>query len=307
MELQKSPCPDLEAEIHKIAAREGVTLPRAFTSITIASRRRSTSPSSPPSPARHISPAPQLHLTMLSKGTHDHTPALQPPSTAVEEDKTTTEPAAGCELSSSLYLGKQTLTSQPEPEEQKRQDALGVQVEEPALPPSALGRQQDNDTQYFMGNGELSVRYSSISGPEQVTASSTSESAGRSGHVSHVHLTLSPKATNHGLATAVHSSLIDDVMEVPPEEIVLSSAASSLDAGFGLSSPQEWHDNRELIRQRVDTTTLFKTTVPHRRMTSQSFTPNHRAAVSPRSLTTESPGRLGMKYKTYDTYDGLVY
>lgn len=231
---------------------------------------------------------------------------MQPPSTPVEEDKTTTEPAAGCELSSSLYLGNQTLTSQLEPEEQKRQDAVGMQVEEPALPPMALGRQEDNNTQYFRGNGELSVQYPSISGPEQVTASSTSESAGRSGHVSHVHLTLSPKATNHGLVTAVHSSLIDGVMEVPPEEIVLSSAASSLDAGVGSSSPLEWYDNRELIRQRVDTTTLYKTTVPHRRMTSQSFTPNHRAVVSSRSLTAKSPGRLGMKYKTHYTVNSFL-
>lgn len=60
--------PDLEAQIHEIAAREGVTLPRtnprSFTSITIASRRRSSS-SAPPE---------LLRLSELSTDTVDGRP-----------------------------------------------------------------------------------------------------------------------------------------------------------------------------------------------------------------------------------------
>lgn len=279
VQLQNPPHPDLEAQIREIAAREGVTLPktnpRAITSITIATRRRSSSPSPSTSPATPLSPASEpLHLTELSTGAVNFLKAnKQLPPIMDEEDKT-----------SQLASG-----------EQRREDAVGGQSEEP--PPSSLvvGREDVNikndSTPSFRRDDKLSVQDSSVSG--QTTASSTSESPPKTGHISHVHLTLSPKANDHSLASAVTG--------LPRKEFVplrhSSSPASSPDEGVGLSSPPEWCDNREPTRQRgterADTSTLFKTAAPQDRMTSTSsrfFTPSHRAAVSPRPLTTESPG-----------------
>lgn len=320
MQLQNPPRPDLEAQIREIAAKEGVTLPRtnprALTSITIATRRRSTSPSPSTSPAPPLSPAPEpLHLTELSTVAVNHPKAnWQLSPTTDQEDETTTVPASVFEPSSNLYTRNQNLSSQAAATGQTRQDAVGGQFEDPAPPSRDLGRQQDNNTQSFRQDGELSVQDSSVSGvaheAEQATGSSTPESPARSGHVSHVHLTLSPKATNHSLATAVHSSHMDAVAGLPRKEFVplrhSSSAATSPDEGVGLSSPPEWYDNREPIRQRAseraDTSTLFKTAVPQGRMnstSSQSFTPCHRAVVSQRPLTTESPGMLLIKCTTF--------
>lgn len=316
VQLQNPPHPDLEAQIREIAAREGVTLPRTnplvLTSITIATRRRSTSPSPSTSPAPPFSPAPELlHLNELSTGAVEHPEAnRQLPPTTDEEDKTTRESASVFEPSSSLYARHQHLTSQSVPGDQKRQDAVGGQFEEP--PPEDLNAKDDN-TQSFRRGDEISVHDSSVSGvgheAEEATGLSTSESPARTGHVSHVHLTLSPKATNPSLATAVHSSHTDAVMGLPRKEFVplrhSSSAASSPDEGVGLSSPPEWYDTREPIRQpgpgRADTSTLFKTALPQGRMTSTS----HRVVVSPRPLTTETPGRLDMKC-TYILYYNII-
>ncbi len=313
VQLQNPPCPDLEAQIREIAAREGISLPRtnplALTSITIATRKRSTSPSPSTSPAPPFSPAPEpLNLNELSTGTVGHPEAnRQLPPAMNEEDKTTREPAPVFEPSSSLYTRNQNLTSQSTPGNQKRQGAVGGQFEEPPPPSQDLGREdvnaKDDNTQSFRRGDKLSVQDSSVSAvghdAEQATGSSTSEPPTRTGHVSHVHLTLSPKATDHSMATVVHSSHTDAVTRLPRKEFVplrhSSSAASSPDEGVGLSSPPEWYDTREPIRQlgpgRADTSTLFKTAVPQGRMTSTS----HRVVVSPRPLTTETPGRLDMK------------
>lgn len=231
----------------------------------------------------------------------------------MDEDDKTREPALVFEPSSSLYTRNQNLMSQSAPGNQKRQDALGGQFEEPPPPSQGLGREdvnaKDDNLQSFRRNDELSVQDSSVSGvgheAEQATGSSTSESPARTGHVSHVHLTLSPKATDHSLAAAVHSSHADAVTGLPRKEFVplrhSSSAASSPDEGVGLSSPPEWYDNREPIREpgpgRADTSTLFKTAVLQGRKTSTS----HRVVVSPRPSTTETPGRLEMKC-TYIIY-----
>lgn len=318
MELQNPPRPDLEAQIREIAAKEGVTLPstnpRALTSITIATRRRSTSFSPSTSPAPPLSPAPELlHLTEHSIGAINHPKANQQLTpTRDEEDKTTTEPASLFEPSS-LYTRNQNLISQAASAVQTREDAVGGQFEEPPPPLLGLDRQQDNKTHSLRHDGWLSVRDSSVSGiaheAEQATGSSTAESPARSGHVSHVHLTLSPKATNHSLATALHTSHMDAVVGLPRKEFVplrhSSSAGSSPDEGVGSSSPPEWYNNREPIRQgvpeRADACSLFKTAVPQGRMTStssQSFIPYHRAVVSLRARTTESPGRLLMECTT---------
>uniref|UniRef100_UPI0037E702C8 serine-rich adhesin for platelets n=1 Tax=Semicossyphus pulcher TaxID=241346 RepID=UPI0037E702C8 len=286
MQLQNHPPSDLEAQVREIAAREGVTLPKtnplALTSITIATRRRSTSASPSPSasPAPPLSPAPaMLHLTDLS-------------TEAVREPKSSIPPSMeGDDKTAS----NQNLISQSAPGSTKRQDAVGGQFEEP-LPSSQSLVRQDVDAKVdnshsFRRDDEISVQDSSVSGvgheAEQATSSSNSESPARTGHVSHVHLTLSPKATNHSSTTAVHSTHAGAVTGLPHKEFVplrhSSSATSSPDEGVGLSSPPEWYDNREPVGQRgherADTSTLFKAAVPQGKLISTStqfFTPHRR-------------------------------
>ncbi|KAI4804202.1 hypothetical protein KUCAC02_025836 [Chaenocephalus aceratus] len=122
---------------------------------------------------------------------------------------------------------------------------------------------------------------------EHAPGSSTSESRDRTGHVSHVHLTLSPKAKD------VRSSHTDAVVRLPQKEFVplrpSSSAASSPGEAVGLCSPPEWYDTQR-GPERADTSTLFKTSVPQGGKTStstQSFAP--RSVVSQRALPTVSP------------------
>lgn len=286
--LQNRPCPDLEAQIHEIAAKEGVTLPRtnphALTSITIATCRRSTPTS--PSASPPLSPTSELLPLTVEQLLH----------TTDEEDKALMETASVFEPSSSPY----TSTSRSALAGQMRQDAIGGQLEEHPLPSLGLGRQQDNITQSFRQDGELLVQDEA----EQATASATPDPLDRSGHVSHVHLTLSPKATDHSPATLVNSSHKDTATGLPPKEFIplthSSSTTSSPDEGVGLSSPPEWTKSRELKRrqvpERADTSSLFKTTV-----TSQFCTPPQRAAVSPKLLATKSPGKFVMKYTTHST------
>ncbi|XP_059209556.1 pneumococcal serine-rich repeat protein [Centropristis striata] len=300
-------CTDLEAQIREIAAREGVTIPRtnlqAVTSITIATRRRSTSPSPSTSPAPPVSPVPELlHLAELSTGAVKLPKTTrQLPHTIDEDDEATREP-------DSMFEPSQDLTSPSASGNQKRQDAVGGQSEEPPPPSQGLGREdgmeKEDSTQSFRRDDELFIEDSSVSGvghiAKQATGSSTPESPARTGHVSHVHLTLSPKATDQSLATSVHPSHADAVMGLPRKEFVplrhSSSAASSPDEGVGLTSPPEWYDTREPIRQRgperPETSSLFITSVPKGRMTStstQSLTACHRVVVSPRPITTETP------------------
>lgn len=101
--LQNLPHPDLEAQIHEIAVREGVSLarinPRSFTSITIASRRRSSSSSPPP-------PEP-LRLSELSTDAADE----RPPPAAVLEAVVLYEP------SSQLHQGGPGIQSTPHVED----------------------------------------------------------------------------------------------------------------------------------------------------------------------------------------------
>ncbi|XP_075963431.1 ALMS1 centrosome and basal body associated protein isoform X2 [Anarhichas minor] len=304
VQLQNPLRPDLEAQIREIAAREGVILartnPQRLTSITIATRRRSTSTSPSTSPASPLSPAPEpLHLAELSTGAVEHPKVNRVLLLSTdEEDEAAREPV----------FEPSSLTPLSAPGNQKRQDTVGGQLEDPPPPSLVLGREdvnaEEHNTQSFRRDDELSVQSSSVSSvsheAEQATGSSTSEPAAGTGHVSHVHLTLSPKATDHTSATAVHSSHVDAVAELPRKGFVplrhSFSAASSPDEGVGLSSPPEWYDTREPVRQRVperaETSTLFKTAVPQGRMTStptQCFTPCHRVVVSPRPFTAETP------------------
>ncbi|XP_042356652.1 serine/arginine repetitive matrix protein 2 [Plectropomus leopardus] len=274
--------PDLEAQIREIAAREGVTLPRtnpqALTSITIATRRRSTSPSPSTSPAPPLSPEP-LHLAELSTGAAEHVKATrQLPPTIEEED----------EASSSLYTRNQTSPSAPA--HQKRQDAVGGQFEEPPPPSSGLDREDEDNARSLQRDDNLSTQDSSVSGVSHENEQATASSPIRTSHVSHVRLTLSPKATD---VLSSHADVVTKRKEFVPLRYS-SPAASSPDEGVGLSSPPEWCDTREPIRlrrpERADTSTLFKTVVSRERMTStstQSSTARHRVVGSPR--TTEAP------------------
>lgn len=254
----QNPHMDLEAQIREIAAKEGVTLPqrnpRALTSITIATRRRSSSPSPSASPAPPVSPVPEpLHLKELSTGT----------------------------------------VRQPEAHRQLL--AVGA-------PPS----QQDDDTQALRPEViQLSVQDEPVSAvsPEaqQARRSSAPESPARLSHVSHVHLTLSPKTGDHSSAPAVRAGHVDAAAGLPHKDFVSLRQTSSPDEGVGLSSPPEWYDSREPIRQRAperaDTSTLFGAAVPHGRLTAtspRSFKPGHRAVVSPRPPNPEPAGRFSL-------------
>lgn len=295
---QNPPHPDLEAQVRDVAAGEGVILPRTnprpLTSITIATRRRSTSPSSSTSPAPPLSPAPEpLYLTELSTGAVDHPKANRQLPPAQDEDKNTKEPAL-LEQTHGLYTRNQNLDCHLMSGNQKRQSTVGGQLEGCPPPSRDLDREDVNVQKSFISDGR---------GAEQSTGSTTSEFPARTGHISHVHLTLSPKATDNSLTIAVPSSHAADVTGLQRKEFVplrhSSSAPSSPDEGVGLSSPPEWFDSREPKRhgdlERASTSNLFKTIVPQERIIStstQSFTQQHRPEVSPRGVTTESPGRL---------------
>lgn len=288
MQPQNPPHPDLEAHVRDIAAREGVTLPRtkprAFTSITVATRRRSTSPSLSTSPAPPLSQAPEpLHLTELSTGAAEHPKANRqlPPT----QDKKTREPALVLEPSHRLDTRNENLDFHLMSGHRKRQGTVGGQLEQ--CTPSS--RDLDGE--------EVSVQGSFISdgrGAEQPPT--------RTGHISHVHFTLCPKTTDHSLTIAVPSSHAADVTGPARKDFAplrhSSSAPSSPDEGVGLSSPPEWLDTREPKSQggleRTGTSNQFKTIVPQERIIStsaQSFTQLHRPEFSTTSLTTESPGR----------------
>ncbi|KAF3845154.1 hypothetical protein F7725_008317 [Dissostichus mawsoni] len=232
--LQNLLRPDLEAQINAIAAKEGVTLPRknpqALTSITIATRRRSTSPSPSTSPAPPLSPAPGLlHLAELSTG------AVQFPKANIQlppmdkEDKST----------ASVFDPSNNLTSRSVPANQKREDAVGGQFEEP--PPLSQGISQEDakegNTQCVRQDEELSVQISPVPGVDQEHE--------HTGHVSHVHLTLSPKAKD------VRSSHTDAVVKLPQKEFVplrpSSSAASSPDEAVPVLLPYKPRGSEELF------------------------------------------------------------
>ncbi|KAL6106013.1 uncharacterized protein ACO6RY_07402 [Pungitius sinensis] len=299
VEPQRPLRPDLEAQIREIAAREGVTLartdPQPLASVSIATRRRSSSPSPSTSPAPPPSPAPgRLRLAELS------TAAAGLPTVNAErlpsKDEEAGEASARCPSRPPPPL--------PSPANPKRQDTVGGQVEAP--PPSSLGLgredvdSEDVNTPSIGREDELSAKGRSVSGVgREVTGPFASEPGTRTGHVSRVHLTLSPKATDLSSAPAVHSDLVGGATDPPRREFVplnRRSAASSPDEGVGLSSPPEWSDGREPLRQRgterTEPCTQFKGAAPQGRTTStstQSFRPPYRAVVSPRAFTTDAP------------------
>ncbi|KAM9842284.1 uncharacterized protein alms1 [Aulostomus maculatus] len=265
---------DLEAKVREIAAREGVTLPRtsaqALTSITIATCRRSASPSPSTSPAPPHSPAQgSLHLTELS-GTAEHPAAQRKAAPPLDEDDQTNLSSAG---------------------NQKRRDTEGGQFQPP--PPSSLSLHtedvtvKDDITRSIKPNEEFPVQdhLISVHGAEQTPV----DPPVRTSHISHVRLTLVPK--DHSVPAA---SLSRPSGPAPPRKDFVplrhsSPAVSSPDEGLGLSSPPEWHDTREPVGtwpERTDTSTLFKTLVPQGRGVSAAPAPSasRQTSMSPVSV-----------------------
>lgn len=321
VKLQAPLPPDLEALVQEIAAREGVTLPRsksqALTSITIATRRRSNSPSPSTSPAPpSLSPATEpLDLCQLStEAIEHHAVNRELPQTVDEEDCTALTQAAPRKAASvsqpnSLYTRDQILlASQSGMENHERKDTEGGQHEEPPIPSQGSERKdvhaKDNNTQCFIGDHEFSNKDSCVSGAgfgaDQTPGSSTIGSPAITGHISHVHLTLSPKTTDKSLATALQSSNIVAVPRQPLTEFVPlrhSSVSCSPDEGVGLFSPPDLYDTREATRaqgsEKADTSMQFKPIVPRERVIStspQSFTSSHRVTESPRPLAVQTAG-----------------
>ncbi|KAM4542720.1 uncharacterized protein alms1 [Odontesthes bonariensis] len=298
---QDSLRPDLEARVWEIAAREGVTLPskkpQALTVLTDATCRRSASAS--PSSVPPLSPASEpLHLTELSTGTVRPTVANTQPSSSLldgEDRAPTREPPSVYEPSNSFHLSNGK-------EEQKRQDTVGGQCEEP--PPPLQGSDKEDKTTETVSHHETSsVQTRSVSGvgpgPNQASGPSTVGSHAGTGHVSHVHVAQSPKSTS-----AVHSSHAEAVSQLPRKDFVplrdSSSAASSPDEGVGSSSPPEWHDTRWRAPERSNTSTLFKTAVPLGNMTApttQPVTSHLRSYVSPRPFMAQTPVPVLLPYK----------
>ncbi|XP_058472362.1 uncharacterized protein alms1 isoform X2 [Solea solea] len=270
--LVDSPIPHssetLEAQVQKIAAREGVTL----TSISISNCLHSTSPSTSPVPT--ISPSPELS-----------TEAAEHPQT---NKAPTTDPT-------SVFDPTSNVTSHLMSGNQKRREAVGGHDDSQGL------RREDLNVKDY-----LRVHNTSDSG-QTCESLTRSGHVPHVPHVPHVHVTLSPKATDRSSATQaeVLSGLTRrefiSLRRSP-------SAASSPDEGVGLSSPAEWREVREPQRQRtierVDTSTLFKTVAPQERMTStskQSFTPHLTPDVSKRPVTSELPVLL--PYKPHGSED----
>lgn len=279
----QNPHVDLEAQVREIAAKEGVTLPRtnprALTSITIATRRRSSSPSPSSSPAPPVSPVPEpLHLMELSTGTVRQ-PEANGQLLATTEQENDPEPACRRNESLTCQLRQDTVGAPPP---QREDDTRALRPE--LIPPSV----QD---------GSVPVSHEA----PQAKRSSAAEPPDRSSHVSHVHLTLSPKTGDPGSAPAARSGHMDVAAGLPHKDFVSLRQTSSPDEGVALSTPPEWYDSREPTRQRAperaDTSTLFGAAVPHGRLSATSppsFKPGHRAAVSPRPPNPDSAGRFSL-------------
>lgn len=293
-QLQNLSCLDLEAQIREIAAREGVTLTgtprRAFTSITIASRRRSSSPSSSASPEL-------LHLSELSTHAVDGHAAEKLPPTTEEHSK----PTPAFEPGSLLSRDKQSQTAQLQPGTQTRQVAIGGQLEDADIPTEAWSREPDTDTQPVGHGDESSVQYGCVSagGAKEEAAPPPPESPAPSGHVSHVHLSLSPRTSSPSLIPLITSPHTDSDPAMRPKALLSvrrRSSASSPDEGVGLSSPPEWCRNTELMGQQGPCT-LYRTGA---RLPSAI----QREVVS--AQTTEAAGRLSLDNVSLQSARGVL-
>lgn len=332
VQLHSPLCQDLEARVQEIAVREGVTLPRAkppsLTSSTITTCRRSSSPS----PAPPLSPAPEpLRLNQLSTGTiTHHTASRQIPDTVNEEDSTAStqatprDPVSTSEPNGGLHTRDQNMLD-PQSEPQGRRDALGGHQDQ-SSPSSQTQEREDmsvgdsntqaswrrdlQDTSTTLRKDDNGTdkplfpsRYSTDvgHGVDRTTGPSSVDLPTRTGHISHLRLTLSPKANDQCPATGIQSRHASTGLGLQSREFAplrhSSSATSSPDEGIGLTSPIGSHGTREPIRavpERADTSMLFKTIVPGGEMTSkfpQSFVPPQRLAASQRPLAILRPGK----------------
>ncbi|XP_028293091.1 Alstrom syndrome protein 1 homolog isoform X2 [Gouania willdenowi] len=271
---------DLEDIVCEIASREGVRIPtknpRALTSITIATCRRSASSSPSTSPTAFSLTPELLHLTELSS---DQPTAAHIQLQSKEERSTQTNGLFGPPLTTE----DQNVTSLSAVEGLTRQETVGGQ----SAPSS-----QVSDGEHVQNERAQASR-----NIEKTTQTHQSSSA-TAGHVSHVHLTLSPK--HHQTLTSDLSRspnvapLLPHRDSVPPRHS--SSRGSSPDEGVGSSSPQEWSDAREPARlQASGRTTMFQSAAPLRTATGMSTIP-HRAEKSLRGPAAETPVPL-LPYK----------
>ncbi|XP_047200695.1 uncharacterized protein alms1 [Girardinichthys multiradiatus] len=282
---------NLEAQVCEIAAREGVKLPskrpQTLTSIIIPTHSHSVTSSPSMSPAPPLSPASDpLHLTELPAGTVKPTstnkslPTNQEEAERVPSAQTTREPPSVYDESTSNHIA----TSQKAPGNQKRQDTVGGQSEEPPLDKQDVIVRHINTT-FRNQHEEIYTQTSSFS-----AVGHEAKQAFRTTHLPHVHFTLPPKASDHTSSSAVHhpgATLRDP-----------SSAVSSPDEGVGSSSPAEWYDSRKPALDRSDASTVFK--APQGKgitASSQSFAQRHRSAASPRPFTAETPVPVLLPYK----------
>ncbi|XP_029972213.1 uncharacterized protein alms1 [Salarias fasciatus] len=303
---QSSTQPDLEAQVCAIAAREGVILSskksRALTSITIATCRRSTSPSPSSSPAPPHSPAPEpLHLLELAAGADKHDAAHSQSDSSHSGGTDRVASAQAESRGPSVFEADgslNTAASQSAPEDQRRLDAVSGRYEQPSPPAQSSDRE------------DVAIQHDRAQSERQNGGNQAVDPSPRKGHVSHVHLTLSPKVPDHTLPSAGLSSRPGAASGRPRKEFVplreRSPAASSPDEGVGLNSPPEWSDGREPGRQRAparaDTSTLFQPADPQRKtndVAKRFFTVRHRTEISPRRLHTETPAPVLLPYKPH--------
>ncbi|MEQ2187853.1 hypothetical protein GOODEAATRI_008868, partial [Goodea atripinnis] len=284
---------NLEARVCEIAAREGVKLPskrpQTLTSIIIPTHSHSVTSSPSLSPAPPLSPASDpLHLTELPAGTVRHTssnkslPTNQEEAERVPSAHTTREPPSVYDESTSNHIA----TSQTAPGNQKRQDTVGGQSEEPPLDKQDVVVRHISTT-FHNHHEEIYAQTSSFS-----AVGHEAKQAFRTTHLPHVHFTLPPKASDHTSSSAVHHPGV--TLRDP------SSAVSSPDEGVGSSSPAEWYDSRKPALDRSDASTVFK--APQGKgitASSQSFAQRHGSAASPTPFTAETPGTSPIQFLHY--------
>ncbi|CAL8297822.1 unnamed protein product [Arctogadus glacialis] len=252
------PRPGLEARVREIAAREGVALPRAppptFSSITISTCRRSPSPAPPVSPAPEPEP---LRLTHLST---DPGPPPAPPSSS------TSGSGPGSD-SSTLHGGREPTGSH----------AGQLPASSPVLGNLAFGRHTPLPPPHGTGSSD---------------SPSPPDSPSTGGHVSHLHLTLSPKPpglrTHAGAPPAQDGGPPSREFSPLPRTTTFSTAAAATGSGGAGAKPC---DTREPIRgrapQRAATSALFRAGLTADARTSstpsrppQSFTPSRRPGAA---------------------------
>ncbi|XP_037550584.1 Alstrom syndrome protein 1 homolog [Nematolebias whitei] len=322
--LKCIPHTHLEARVCEIAAREGVNLSRkqcqTFTSITISTRRRSTSSSPSTTPAPPLSPAPHpLYLSELSIGTGRPIITDQPVPPHLHEGEavavpqpTNGEPSV-YEASKGFYNRRQSVMSQSALKKLWRQDTLGGQYEE--FPPLKQGLDQTDvpatirhdRAQLFSSYEEFCICPSSVLGVDHKPSQAACfGSTARPDYISHLHLKLSPKVTDHTPSSTAHSIPCDVASGLPQQLFVIpkdsSSAASSPDEGVGSSSAPECCDSREPVRQqapeRSDTFNLFKPVRQVTAVSTQSIS-QHKTEAVPGSPTAETSAPVLLPYKPH--------